>query len=1010
MMKVNQLYKGFKVLAVEDVPDCSSKGIYLKHEKTGLEVFHLLNEDEENTFAFIFATPNEQNTGVAHIIEHSVLCGSKKYPLKDPFIRLENQSLNTYLNAYTTQDFTVFPSASVLKADYFNLMGVYADAVFFPLLRKEIFMQEGWRLEPSANGKTCEIQGVVFNEMKGNYSSFESVAFGAVKSAVLEGSHYVTDYGGDPLFIPSLTYEQFKAFHKKHYCAANCRIFLCGNIPTEEQLDFIEENVLSKVKDSGKKILWPEEKNVSVKKYMHAYGPADSTSDTGKNSVILAWKIDDATHRPAVSLEVMFLSALLWGNDCAPVQKALLDSALGEDVAPQTGDLINIKYPVLFCGLRGVQKKDEKKVKELIFLTLENLCKNGIPKDDLDRVCMEIELSNKEIVRIQGPASLYMISRSLRGWGYGAKPWETLLFTKEFEALKKRIAEDSSYLPSLIRKYLLQNKNCTLVTVTATSSWSRKRALAEKKLAASLYESYGKEKLFSDLKKLKEFQEKPLSKEEESLIPCIGVEDLKLVKKEKNIKESLVKGVTVFESKEPTNGISYLQVAFPADVLDAKDYIYLPCLCMCVSQVGWGNQKWDKAQSRIQSVTAGLGAYTHAGVVHPEASEEDRNKIYVGRDWIIFQTKFLEENTKQAMSLVSECICQTDFSDTERLKELVTSQYNSIRTSVIPYGNYYAYFRASCKNSRVRALIEIWDGLSSVQSAESIAFMDEKKLAKKLKTLLSNIKEGGAFVNMIATKKGLSIFKKELPSFIENTSLKPLGQKKVCPDSDFYKLTELKGFKKFGPAKKSCDDEYIEIPGTVGFSAYSFPCVPAGTKEGVAQDVYAHLLSTTTLWNEIRMKGGSYGVSLTPVSTSGFARFTTYRNPLPFSALDTFKTIIEQAAKAEYTKDVVDKAITGCYSDEVVPKTPSGKGMSSLFSTLYGNSDAFVKRDLKWLLKISAKDIKKVALFYENNVRDGKSVVMFGSDVSKKSVSFDSKKQKIKSDEKLSGKYIKIIL
>ncbi|MBP5747004.1 MAG: insulinase family protein, partial [Treponema sp.] len=251
MMQVNQKYKGFRVLDVVPVPDCDSTGLYLVHEKTGMEVFHLLNDDEENTFAFIFATPNEENTGVAHIIEHSVLCGSKKYPLKDPFIRLENQSVNTYLNAYTTQDFTVFPVASVLKADYFNLMGVYADAVFFPLLKKEVFMQEGVRLEVEGKNKT--ISGVVYNEMKGEYSSFESIAMQKPIEALLAGTHCTTDFGGDPLFIPELTYKHFKEFHKKHYCAANCRVFLYGNIPTEEQLDFLDKNILKKISSAGKK-------------------------------------------------------------------------------------------------------------------------------------------------------------------------------------------------------------------------------------------------------------------------------------------------------------------------------------------------------------------------------------------------------------------------------------------------------------------------------------------------------------------------------------------------------------------------------------------------------------------------------------------------------------------------------------------------------------------------------------------------------------------------------------
>ncbi len=233
-MKKNDIYKDFEVIDIFDVSSHNSKAIYLKHKKSGLEVFHLLNNDEENLFAFAFRTPSNNSTGVAHIIEHSVLCGSKKFPSKDPFLQLRNQSICTYLNAYTSKDRTVYPASSLVKDDYFNLMSVYADAVFFPLLRKEIFMQEGWRIELDKEGNP-EFQGVVFNEMKGNYSSFDSVASDEIYNATVAGTFYEKDSGGDPLEISNLTYEQFVDFHKKFYCTSNCLVFLYGNISTEKQ-------------------------------------------------------------------------------------------------------------------------------------------------------------------------------------------------------------------------------------------------------------------------------------------------------------------------------------------------------------------------------------------------------------------------------------------------------------------------------------------------------------------------------------------------------------------------------------------------------------------------------------------------------------------------------------------------------------------------------------------------------------------------------------------------------
>ncbi len=1012
MMQANQKYKGFRVLNVVPVPDCDSTGIYLVHEKTGMEVFHLLNDDEENTFAFIFATPNEENTGVAHIIEHSVLCGSKKYPLKDPFIRLENQSVNTYLNAYTTQDFTVFPVASVLKADYFNLMGVYADAVFFPLLKKEVFMQEGVRLEVEGKNKT--ISGVVYNEMKGEYSSFESIAMQKPIEALLAGTHCTTDFGGDPLFIPELTYKHFKEFHKKHYCAANCRVFLYGNIPTEEQLDFLEKNILKKISSAGKKAVWPKEKDVKIKKYFHAYGPADSESKDGTNSVICSWKIPECVDRVRVQVEAMFLSSLLWCDDCAPVQKALLDSGLGQDSAPQTGHYISMKYPMLFCGLRGVKTEDVKKVGSLVLSKLEELCRSGIPEDDIRRVCMEVEFSNKEIVRISGPESLAVLSRSLRGWGYGAKPWETLLFTAEFERLKKRIASNPNYISSIIQKYLLQNKNRSLVTVTASLAWSKKRALMEKKIAARMYRESDKDELYASIQKMRKFQAKPLTKKEESLIPSLRVEDLLAKKTKVFAKEEEVDGVTLFSSKEATNGITYVHVAFPADVLCAADYEYLPCLCMCMGQVGWGGEPWDKIQTKIQCVSGGIGAYPQSSPVSKRATSEFWAKPYAGREWVIFRIKFLEEYTKDALSALCDCIRKTDFSDTARLKDLVTSQYNSMRTTIIPYGNAYSAMRSSCTVNRSNALREIWEGLSSVETAKKLYSMPVKKLAAKLNDIFSKVRKGGAVINVIADKKGLSLFRSELPLFIKKSGIHSLRKRHANSDSDFYAMTNLQGFKTLCPSGSAKGNavqaEYIEVSGASGYSAYVFPGSEWGTKASVVEYVYAHLLSTTSLWNDVRMQGGAYGVSLVPRSDSAIIKYSTYRDPNPFASLSTLINAVEKDFGKEISKDVVDRAITGCYSSEVVPRTPSTKGAMAFFWKLYGIEASDSLRHLKMLLKIKPEDVQKAVSRIRGNVHSGKYVVIFGSEIAENPLKKTQKKGNSPAQDQICGKYVKIML
>ena len=247
---LKESYKGFQFISQEYINDCSGYALYFRHKKTGLDVFHILNDDSENLFSFCFRTPIKNSKGAAHILEHSVLCGSKKFPLKEPFTNLMNQSLNTFLNALTYPDKTLYPASSTVKEDYFNIMSVYADAVFFPLLKKESFMQEAHRIEFDEN-ENPSIQGVVYNEMKGNYSNFESVAQDEIIKSLFKNTNYEYDSGGDPVKIPEFSYEEFKAFHKKYYVPSNCLLFLYGNIPTEEQLDFIQENFLNELEKNS---------------------------------------------------------------------------------------------------------------------------------------------------------------------------------------------------------------------------------------------------------------------------------------------------------------------------------------------------------------------------------------------------------------------------------------------------------------------------------------------------------------------------------------------------------------------------------------------------------------------------------------------------------------------------------------------------------------------------------------------------------------------------------------
>ena len=987
-MKKGDLVCGFEVLDVVPVPDCASTGIYLRHRTMGMEVFHLLNADPENLFAFAFRTPCKNSTGVAHVLEHSVLCGSEKYPLKDPFIRLANQSIKTYLNAYTASDHTAFPASSQVKADYFNLMGVYSDAVFFPLLRKEIFMQEGHRLEYDENGKPC-IQGVVFNEMKGVYSSFDTAANDTIDFVMTEGTSYANDSGGDPLVIPSLTYSQFKSFHKKYYCPANCLVFLYGNIPTQEQLEFINRSVLERISSAGKKCVLPLNlKAQKVRPFVHAYGPADTddSEEKNKDTVVLAWRLNGYKKDPLLfPMQLLFLGDLLWGDDCAPIAKALLDSGLGEDLAPQTSEDIHIPLKSMCVGLRGSSAKNAEKIKRVVMNALKELCRRGISKDDVDRTSMSFSFTTQEIRRYNGPYSLVYLRRALRGWLYGAKPWETLLNKKAIDFILKNIEENPSYIPNLIKEMLLENEECSLIVITPSLSWTKKRSQKEKALAKKLSEESSKKKIEANLLRMHRFQSSNVDSEFEKCMPHISVKELSSDFEKIYTKVSSVSGLPLFVNELETNGIVYADVAFPLDVLSPKDFVYLSTLANSLVDVGWKGCPWNEALARIHSVTGGFGAYIrHAHAPEKSLSSPDSDCVWFDRNWLVFHFKVLEQKTALAFDVLSDCISKTDFSDVERLEDVITENHNNGMSSVLPSGHVYAVMRAQCTKNRNAAITEILEGLTSLYNEKMIADLPVKKTSAKLNSMFKTIKKGGAVIHITADKSGVALVKKCLPGFIEKVSLTPPVKKLSYPDEDFYALTKIPSryriSKKSGGENSFVRETFI-IPGTVGFLGTAFDSAGFDTKHCIADEVFCHGAETQEFWQAIRTNGGAYGVMLSPDSDSGVSRFATYRDPDPFRSLESFREIIPALARKKFDADEVEKAVIGCYSVEIEPRVPSGTGATGFLWKLYGLTNAQKKRRLEWLINMKACDIHSAALRYEKSVKKACAVVLCGEPV-----------------------------
>ena len=972
ILKKGEKYKDFEVLNVFEIPDYHSTGIYLRHLKTGLEVFHMLNDDTENLFAFSFRTPNTKATGIAHIMEHSVLCGSEKFPLKDPFVTMSNQSVKTYLNAMTYSDKTVYPASSIAKNDYFNLMSVYGDAVFFPRLDKEIFMQEAHRFEVDDEGKVS-IQGVVYNEMKGSYSSFESVAADLALTSLLKGTIYEKDSGGDPLEIPDVTYEDFLAFHKKWYRPDNCFVFLHGNIPTCEQLDFLQENFLTRLEkkfpgldvsekarkkrlDDFLSLVTPKESQEPF--VLYEQGPSGDGGED--NTVLVNWLVGRSDNAISATEKVV-LTGILCNHDGSPLQKALLESNLGQDIAPQSGLFSSIYSSVLTVGLRGVKKGDEKKVEKLVLDTIKELSEKGISQKDIESTLLTLEFSHREIKRGHGPFAISLMARPIYGWLYGDGIENQIRLRSHLDEIKSKIENDPTYLPNLLKKLLLDNKSRSLVVVTPCKDYSEKRELAEKKRIEAYLSSSSIDSIRKENEELHAFQQ---TDDDDSCLPHLKPADfivdgrpiMNRVHTEIDFLPGYDKSSLPFiKNEENTNGIIYFDIGFPADILAPSDYPLLPAFTACVTECGWKNLDWAKAAEECALHTGGIGVnlLTMEGPDTENAKALLKKYNWIRRDWIIFRMSTLEEQTENAMQLLLDCLTGTDFSDDRRILDLITEAKNDFESSVIPDGHIFVSNRVLCNCSRKTAVDEIWNGLSQYYSIKKISETPLPEIVTIFRRIFAEIKSGGAFIHATAEKSGFEKLQTLLPSFIEKANLCSPKAPREASDDDFFALTKISGKDGIDP-----NSECFVTSSTVGYAA---ECIAAAKYEDEAsytEEVCAHWLSNNLLWEKIRTIGGAYGAFCNAEPMSGAMIFATYRDPTALLSCDAFEQCIREAASFDFTKEDVERAVMGCYSHFIQPQSPKGRGSTALTRLLYGICDEDREKKILGILNTEPESMK----------------------------------------------------
>ncbi|MCF7941071.1 MAG: insulinase family protein [Spirochaetia bacterium] len=940
-LAIGDTLHGFTLISKTDLPEQHGTGLRFRHDATGLDLFQVANDDPENLFSFIFKTPPRNNAGTPHIIEHSVLAGSKKYPVKDPFLSLMKGSAHTFLNAMTYPDKTVYPVASPLKKDYYHMLSVYADAVFFPLLRKETFKQEGIRITVDPKG-ALSYDGIVFNEMKGAYSDHDSIVSEHSVRSLFPDTAYGFDSGGDPKEIPKLTYDGFKGFHAEFYHPSNCRVFLYGDIPIEEQLQFLQSQYLKdftaikfchEVNDPK-----PWDKPV----YQEFTTPLnDGESTQAKSTITMNW----AACSILDPLDVMTLEVLteaLLGNPGAPLYKAIIDSGLGTDISSISGMDSDFKQVVFSLGIRGTDPDKREVFEQLMRGELSSLVKQGISAELVFQAIKRIEFQQREI-RGGIPTGLRVMSRAARGWLHGMTPEATLVFTPVMERLKAVIAADESpkgYLSQWIRTHLLENRHCSVVVVRPDAAHS---AAVEDELAAQLAAIQKKMtkkelKLLADeQQRFLDFQRRPDAAEDVARIPRLTREDLPPEISTIDVERTAVDSVPCYQQRLFTNGIVYLDMAFDLSDLPAAAYDYLPLFSRLLYMTGIPGFSYDRLSRLLAEKTGSFHITLDVGT--PEVQRH-----------LIVRTKMLKEDVREAVDLIRKVLLTSELWDLKRIRDIIREQRSDFSTSVIPSGSSYAMLRASSRICPASLQEDRWKGLGQWHVLNMIDDEDEKallELAKTFDELRDTILvKNRLTLNVSCDESVLEEVKEDLRLFTDEL---PAGYEAASEAGVSFDLPPVSS------------GEVFLVPSQVAYTALVCKSDVFGSPEQTAQSILAHMLSTKQLWDAIRVLGGAYGASASVDVIEGLFMFSSYRDPRIADTYIDFQQALQAVSSGELDSESVELSVISLVGKDMRPMSPGEKSYIGFKRELYGITDEIRRKRRAQLLAAGRDDIIEAA-------------------------------------------------
>ena len=919
---------------------------------------HLDSKSDEKVFMVAFRTIPEDSTGVAHILEHTALCGSKKYPVRDPFFMMIRRSLNTFMNAFTSSDWTAYPFATQNDKDFNNLLSVYLDSSFFPNLDELDFLQEGHRLEFSEENNTdseLEIKGVVFNEMKGAMSSISSQLWHGMSRHLYPSSTYMHNSGGNPENILDLTHDYLVNFHKKHYHPSNATFFTFGDVDPIEVQNFINENVLKSFKPENNSINVKNEERIdSPKTIAEFYNPMPD--DEKNHHVVLGWLLGES-HDPVELLESYLMANILLDNSASPLRKILENTDLGKSLSPLTGLEADHKELVFAAGLEGVDSNKQQQVEDLIMKCLKDVVNNGVPKDLIESSLHQLEIKQREITGSGMPYGLQIMLGCLPACLHNDDPLKVLDLDSSFDVIKKNLTK-KNYIENLIKEKIIENNHRINYSLVPDLNFNNrndkiiKNKIIEKSKTLSSQDKQKIVDLTLNLKKRQEHVDDP------EVLPKVTKDDIPQSRTYAKHSKTTSSNTDNYFYKTGTNGITYHSIIFPCDPLTKEEFSIASLFSSTLTDVGIGDKNYEEVQKIQSAITGGISA--NFTLLPNENKTEHSLALKV-------TSKSLEKNESKMQSLMIDMAVNAEFSDKNRIKDMLTFIASDNDKSVIQNGHILAMSNAAAQINNIASTNDIASGINFITNTG------------RLSRDINNSKSLSKYLNLLNSIKS-KINSQPIYTFTASS----LDMDKTQLDFKFNSENDL-----FMP-QNYFDIQSESIGWITGaqvcYCAEAFPTVDSFHEDAPALSVLGAVLRNGYLHSAIREKGGAYGAGAMQDSNNKIFKFFSYRDPKCTETFNEFMKSREWSLKG-ISQDQLDEGILGVISSIDKPLSPYGEAMSDFANNLD-------KKDISQRLKFrsmvkecSLDDLANVSRKYLFN--ESKKAVIAGKNYSDEMKSLD---------------------